>query len=135
ETHVHADHITSAGRLRESTGASVIVPAGQHVANADREMGDGDEIRVGAAPPLRVLATPGHTAGSVSLAWDACVFTGDALFIDGCGRTDFQGGNAGTLHDSVTRKLFALDDATLVYPGHDYHGRSASTIGYERRCN
>ena len=135
ETHVHADHITSAALLRKLTGASVVVPAGAGVDGADREVADGDDVRFGDAPPIRVFATPGHTAASASYLWNGCVFTGDALFIDGCGRTDFQGGDAGRLYDSVTQKLFALPDATLVYPAHDYNGRHTSTIGYERAHN
>lgn len=135
ETHVHADHVTSAALLRKLTGATVVVPAGAGVDGADREVTDGDDIRFGDAPPIRVFATPGHTAGSVSYLWNGCVFTGDALFVDGCGRTDFQGGDAGQLYDSVTQKLFSLPDATLVFPAHDYNGRHASTIGHERQHN
>jgi sulfur dioxygenase len=109
ETHVHADHVTGAGELRKRTGA-------------------------------RTVETPGHTAGCTSYRVGARgvfdrVLTGDALFIRGCGRTDFQGGDAGRLFDSVTTRLFTLDEATLVYPGHDYRGLGVSTIGEERRHN
>lgn len=135
ETHVHADHVTSAALLRKLTNATVVVPAGAGVVGADREVADGDDVRFGDAPPIRVFATPGHTAASASYLWNGCVFTGDALFVDGCGRTDFQGGDAGALYDSVTQKLFGLPEATLVCPAHDYHGRLASTIGHERRHN
>jgi len=135
ETHVHADHVTSAALLRKLTGACVIVPAGAGVVGADREVTEGDDIRFGDAPPIRVFATPGHTAASASYLWNGCVFTGDALFIDGCGRTDFQDGNAGLLYDSVWQKLFGLPDATIVFPAHDYHRHRASTIGHERRHN
>jgi glyoxylase-like metal-dependent hydrolase (beta-lactamase superfamily II) len=135
ETHVHADHVTSAGLLRRLTGATVVVPAGAGVQGADREVADGDDIRFGDAPPIRTFSTPGHTAASASYLWNGCVFTGDALFIGGCGRTDFQDGDAGRLYDSVTQKLFALPDATIVYPAHDYNGRHASTIGHERAHN
>ncbi|MEO8507183.1 MAG: MBL fold metallo-hydrolase, partial [Betaproteobacteria bacterium] len=79
--------------------------------------------------------TPGHTAGSMSYLWRGNVFTGDALLIDGCGRADFQGGDAGTLYDSIHGKLFALPVATRVYPGHDYRGNNVSTIGWEKRHN
>jgi sulfur dioxygenase len=89
---------------------------------------------------FRVLATPGHTSDCLSLVVGARgvydrVLTGDALLIRGCGRTDFQNGDAGTLYDSVMHKLFTLPDATLVYPGHDYRGMSVSTIGEEKRHN
>ena len=135
ETHVHADHVTSAALLRKLTGAAVVVPADAGVEGADREVSEGDDVRFGDAAPIRVYSTPGHTAASASYLWNACVFTGDALFIDGCGRTDFQGGDAGLLYDSVSQKLFGLPDATIVFPAHDYHGRHVSTIGYERAHN
>jgi glyoxylase-like metal-dependent hydrolase (beta-lactamase superfamily II) len=82
-----------------------------------------------------VIATPGHTTGSVTYLWKDKIFTGDALLINGCGRTDFQGGDAGTLYDSITQRLFTLTDETLVYPGHDYQGRRVSCIGQEKTIN
>jgi len=84
---------------------------------------------------LRVLETPGHTPTCLSYVVDGMAFTGDALLIGKCGRTDFQGGDAGQLYDSITGKLFALPDDTIVYPGHDYEGRTHSTIGEEKRHN
>jgi glyoxylase-like metal-dependent hydrolase (beta-lactamase superfamily II) len=90
---------------------------------------------LGAAETIRAIATPGHTDGSITYVWNGYAFTGDALFVDGCGRTDFQDGDAGRLYDSVTQRLFALPDETVVFPAHDYHGQQASTIGYERRHN
>lgn len=135
ETHVHADHITSAAAMRDATGARVAVPGGAGVVGADRELHDGDEVAFGRDEPIRVIATPGHTEASVSYLWRGNLFTGDALFVDGCGRTDFQGGDAGALHDAVTQRLFTLPDATRVWPAHDYHGQSVSTIGWERAHN
>jgi glyoxylase-like metal-dependent hydrolase (beta-lactamase superfamily II) len=135
ETHVHADHVTSAALLRTLTRASVIVPRGAGVVGADREVGDGDEIRFGEGQLMLVLATPGHTAAAASYLWNGCLFSGDTLFVDGCGRTDFQDGDAGRLYDSITQKLFVLPDDTLVYPAHDYRGHRGSTIGQERRGN
>ncbi|EYS30182.1 metallo-beta-lactamase superfamily protein [Acinetobacter baumannii 45052_5] len=79
--------------------------------------------------------TPGHTNACTSYLVGNMIFTGDALLIDGCGRTDFQQGNAGTLYDSIHKQLFSLSDETIVYPGHDYKGRLSSTIGYERLNN
>lgn len=79
--------------------------------------------------------TPGHTNACTSYLVGNMIFTGDALLIDGCGRTDFQQGNAGTLYDSIHKQLFSLPDETIVYPGHDYKGRLSSTIGYERLNN
>ena len=134
ETHAHADHITSAGRLRELTGAKAAAPIGCGIAPADIQLFDGDQIRFG-GDIIKVIHTPGHTAGSVSYLWRDNVFTGDSLLIGGCGRTDFQSGDAGALYDSITQRLFSLPDDTVVYPAHDYHGQTWSTIGREKRHN
>ena len=134
ETHAHADHVTASGRLRELTGARACAPGGCGIAPADLQLEDGDVLRFG-DEEIAVLHTPGHTAGSVSFLWRANLFTGDTLLIDGRGRTDFQGGSAGALFDSVHQKLFTLPDPTRVWPGHDYRGRSVSTIGWERLHN
>jgi len=135
ETHAHADHVTSAGRLRELTGAMAAVPSGCGIAPAELQLQDGDQVRFGAGETIQVLHTPGHTAGSMSYVWRGNVFTGDTLLIDGCGRTDFQSGSPEALYDSVTTKLFALPDDTRVWPAHDYKGQSVSTIGWEKRHN
>lgn len=135
ETHAHADHVTSAGRLCELTGAVTAVPGGCGIAPAELQLKDGDVIRFGAGEEIHVLHTPGHTAGSMSYVWRGNVFTGDTLLIDGCGRTDFQSGSAESLYDSVTTKLFTLSDDTLMWPGHDYNGQAVSTIGWEKRHN
>ena len=135
ETHAHADHVTSAGRLRALTGARAAVPSGCGIAPAEMQLIDGDTIEFGAGETIRVLHTPGHTAGSMSYLWRGNLFSGDTLLIDGCGRTDFQGGSAAALYDSVTAKLFTLPDATRVWPGHDYKGQSVSTVGWEKRHN
>ncbi|MWL88816.1 MBL fold metallo-hydrolase [Cupriavidus sp. SW-Y-13] len=142
ETHAHADHITSAGQLAALTGASTAAPSGCDIKPASKQLIDGDSISFG-SQVLRAIHTPGHTAGSMSYLWEETtadgvvrrIFTGDALLIDGCGRTDFQSGDAGTLFDSLTQKLFRLPDDTQVYPAHDYKGRTASTIGQERASN
>ncbi len=133
ETHVHADHITAAAILRERTGART-VSGRRGAACADRHVDAGDVIQVGGLA-VAVLDTPGHTDDSVSYVVDDRVLTGDALTIRGAGRTDFQNGDPRTLYRSITQILFALPDRTLVYPGHDYKGRTVSTIGEERRCN
>ena len=135
ETHAHADHVTSAGKLREVTGARAAVPAGCAIPPADLQLAHGDVIRFGKSEEIRVVHTPGHTAGSMSYLWRGNVFTGDTLLIDGCGRTDFQSGSADAMYDSVISKLFALPDATLIWPGHDYKGQSVSTIGWEKLHN
>lgn len=135
ETHAHADHVTSNGLLCERTGALSAVPSGCGIAPAKIQLNDGDVLRFGVDETIAVLHTPGHTAGSMCYLWRGNVFTGDTLLIDGCGRTDFQGGSADSLYDSVTRKLFTLPSETLVWPAHDYKGQSVSTIGWERGHN
>ena len=136
ETHVHADHITAASLLKDRTGAQIVYGGGAAgtVMGADLFLSDGQTLRFGGSA-LTALATPGHTDGCTSYLLPGAVFTGDALFIRGNGRTDLQGGSAATLFDSVRQKLFALPDDTIVYPGHDYQGRVASTIGEEKRFN
>jgi glyoxylase-like metal-dependent hydrolase (beta-lactamase superfamily II) len=134
ETHVHADHVTAAAKLKQSTGAKTAAPAGCDVSGADLAILDGEILRFG-GEQAKVIHTPGHTPGSVSYFWRDCVFTGDALLIGGCGRTDFQGGDAGALYDAITGRLFSLPDATRVFPGHDYRGRTESTIGQEKTEN
>lgn len=135
ETHAHADHVTSAGKLCQMTGASAAVPSGCGIAPAEVQLNDGDVIRFGKDEEIHVLHTPGHTAGSMSYTWRGNVFTGDTLLIDGCGRTDFQSGSADALYDSVTGKLFTLPDDTRMWPGHDYKGQQVSTIGWEKLHN
>ncbi|ROZ72796.1 MBL fold metallo-hydrolase [Ramlibacter sp. WS9] len=134
ETHTHADHITSAGLLAEHTGARTAAPEGCGIGTAAVQLKDGDVLRFG-AEELKALHTPGHTAGSMSYLWRGHAFTGDTLLINGCGRTDFQSGSAAALYRSITEVLFALPDATIVWPGHDYNGRSHSTIGAEKTGN
>ena len=135
ETHAHADHVTGAARLIAATGALEAAPSGCGIAPANVQLQDGDVLLFGVAEQLRALHTPGHTAGSMSYEWRGNVFSGDALLIDGCGRTDFQGGDAGALYDSIHGRLFTLPDITRVYPGHDYRGNTVSTIGWEKRHN
>ena len=134
ETHAHADHITSAGLLAEHTGAQTAAPQACDIATAAMQLVDGDVLRFG-NESIKALHTPGHTAGSMSFLWRDHVFTGDALLINGCGRTDFQSGSAQAMYHSLTQVLFKLPDATKVWPGHDYQGRTHSTIGAERSGN
>lgn len=135
ETHVHADHVTAASRLKEATGCLTIVPQGAHVSCADRAIQDHETLLVGSIP-IQAVATPGHTDSHMAyLVNHDRVLTGDALLIRGCGRTDFQNGDAGTLYDSVTLRLFTLPEHTLVYPGHDYRGYTVSSIGEEKHLN
>ena len=134
ETHSHADHITSAGLLAEHTGARTAAPAGCGIGTAAVQLQHGAVLEFG-GEQLRAMHTPGHTAGSMSYLWRDHVFTGDTLLINGCGRTDFQSGSAQALYRSITEVLFALPDDTTVWPGHDYHGRTHSSIGAEKAGN
>ncbi len=135
ETHLHADHITGAGQLRQQRGCQILVPQDAAVIKADQSLADGEILTLGAVT-MQAIATPGHTNAHLAyLVNQTHLLTGDALLIRGCGRTDFQGGDAGTLYDVVIQKLFTLPDETLVYPAHDYKGRTVSTIGEEKRLN
>jgi glyoxylase-like metal-dependent hydrolase (beta-lactamase superfamily II) len=134
ETHVHADHITGSGLLRQQLGSKSVVHRDAGASCADLLVTDGVLLQVGDIE-FRVLHTPGHTSGCVSYALPDRVFTGDALLIGGCGRTDFQQGDAGQLWDSINGKLFALPPDTLVFPGHDYNGNTVSTIRQEMQKN
>jgi glyoxylase-like metal-dependent hydrolase (beta-lactamase superfamily II)/rhodanese-related sulfurtransferase len=134
DTHVHADHVTAARTLRKATGAQTCVARDCNARGYDRDLKDGDVILFG-REEIMVIATPGHTPGSVCYLWRDRVLTGDTLLIGGCGRTDFQNGSAEALYASITEKLFKLDEQILVYPGHDYKGRRVSSIGEEKRFN
>jgi sulfur dioxygenase len=135
ETHIHADHITGTGKLREKTGCLGVVPDNANIACADRFVKDGDVIQIGPIT-IETITTLGHTDSHAAfLVNKSHLLTGDALFIRGCGRTDFQSGDAGLMYESVTEKLFTLPDETLVYPGHDYRGQTVSTIGEEKQFN
>jgi glyoxylase-like metal-dependent hydrolase (beta-lactamase superfamily II)/rhodanese-related sulfurtransferase len=136
ETHVHADHVTGAWLLRERFGSKIAISSASGAKGADRYLSPGERVAFGARW-LEALATPGHTDGCTSYVLDdrSMAFTGDALLIRGCGRTDFQQGSAATLFRSVRDKLFSLPDECLVYPGHDYRGVTASSVGEEKLYN
>jgi sulfur dioxygenase len=134
DTHTHADHRTASWDLQELLGAPVVMHRRAPAPHIDVHVEDGEEVTVGALR-LRVLHTPGHTPDGISISVQDRVFTGDTLLIHGTGRADFAGGDAGAQFDSITQKLFALPDATLVYPAHDYRGHNHSTIGEEKRSN
>lgn len=134
DTHIHADHITAARRLKDQAGSRIAHPGLDRLPCTDVPLEEGQPLVVGS---LRIepLHTPGHTDNHFAYLVGDRVFTGDALLIDGCGRTDFQNGDAHALYRSVTGKLFTLPDETLVYPGHDYHGRRVSSVAQERTRN
>jgi glyoxylase-like metal-dependent hydrolase (beta-lactamase superfamily II) len=134
ETHVHADHITASGLLRERFGCQICVHAKVGSDCPDIKLDDKDRIRLG-EQQIEALYTPGHTDTDLCYLIHGAVFTGDILLIHGSGRTDFQSGDAGSSYDSITGRLFSLPDETLVYPAHDYNGFTCSSIGEERRFN
>jgi sulfur dioxygenase len=136
ETHVHADHVTGAGLLRDRLGCRIVVGARAGVLTADERVVEGDWIPFG-RHRLEVRETPGHTEGCVTYvcADEGMAFTGDALLIRGCGRTDFQQGDAETLYRSVRDKILSLPPETRLYPAHDYKGRTVTTVAEERRFN
>lgn len=135
ETHIHADHVTGTAALKQLFPAARSVVSDQSgCACADLAVHDGHSIQLGAYS-VWVLSTPGHTRGCLSFLAEGRVFTGDALLIRGCGRTDFQEGDPGQLYDSITQKLFTLPAETLVYPGHNYQGLTMSSIAEEKRHN
>ena len=138
ETHIHADHVTGAGRLRALTGSKAGFPALSGADFVDFTISEGMPVAIGSLS-VRPLYTPGHTDDHHSYVVDWAgttrVFTGDALLIDGCGRTDFQGGDATALYGSVHQKIFGLGDEALVYPAHDYNHRHVSSVAQERARN
>lgn len=135
-THCHADHVTGTGALKARLPALRSVIAAAAGAQADVLVGHGEVLRVGSIE-LEVRATPGHTAGCVTYVCAAakCAFTGDALLTRGCGRTDFQGGSAETLYDSVWTQILSLPDDFTIYPAHDYKGHSSSSVREEKAHN
>ena len=151
-THGHVDHISGNSDMKKLTGAQIIVheddayrltttPAellamfnAKPSPAADITVKDGDQIRVGNIT-LNVLHTPGHSEGSMSLYLDGMVFTGDTLFVEAVGRTDFPGGDWDTMYQSIQTKLFRLPEETIVLPGHNYGRMPQSTIGHEKKHN
>ncbi len=134
DTHTHADHPTAGFQLCDLVDARLIMHRRAPAPAVSQHVEDGDDIAVGDAR-IRVLYTPGHTPDSISLRVEDRVFTGDVLLIQGTGRADFAGGDAGQQYDAITAKLFVLPDETLVFPAHDYRGNISSTIGQEKRTN
>lgn len=134
DTHIHADHITALGVLRDKTNCITCIGEKANAACISQYFKDGDLLQVGELT-LKAAFTPGHTEDSYAFIMHDRVFTGDTLLIRGTGRTDFQGGDAAASWHSIQTKLFTLPDATLVYPGHDYKGWTVSTIGEEKQFN
>lgn len=136
ETHAHADHVTGAWLLKQRFGSQIAIAGAAGAENADRLLAHGDRVAFGSRH-LTVRATPGHTNGCVTYVLDneLAAFTGDALLIRGCGRTDFQQGSPATLYRSIHEQIFSLPEGCLLYPAHDYRGLTVTSVGEERRYN
>ncbi|MFS8065482.1 MAG: MBL fold metallo-hydrolase [Byssovorax sp.] len=136
DTHVHADHVTASGSLADRLGCKTVLSERSGVGYADLLVKDRDRVSFGRYH-LEVRETPGHTDGCLTFVTgdEKKAFTGDALLIRGSGRTDFQQGSSRELYRSVHEEIFSLPDTTIVYPGHDYKGRTSSSVGEEKRWN
>jgi glyoxylase-like metal-dependent hydrolase (beta-lactamase superfamily II)/rhodanese-related sulfurtransferase len=136
ETHIHADHVTGAWLLKQATGSQIALASVAGAEGCDLALKQGDYLSLGDII-IEIRATPGHTDGCLSFVVldHKMVFTGDALLIRGAGRTDFQQGNPSQLYQSIHKQLFSLPEDFILYPGHDYNGRCASTIGEELKYN
>jgi sulfur dioxygenase len=134
DTHLHADHITGLGALRDSTRCITVMGEQSSVDVVSMRVSDGDMLRIEGIE-LEAIYTPGHTDDSYSFRMQDRVFTGDTLLIRGTGRTDFQNGCPRAQYESIFNRLLRLPDETMVFPAHDYKGDTVSTIGEEKRCN
>ena len=134
DTHIHADHITAASKLKDATNCTTIM--GEHTPSDTVEIKvKNDDIICVDKLKIKVIYTPGHTKDSYSFLMDDCLFSGDTLLINGTGRTDFQGGNSKDSYNSIFNRLLKLPEETLLYPGHDYNNQKVSTIGKEKKFN
>lgn len=134
ETHVHADHITGADKLKKLFQSKTILSKHANIPCADVLVCEGDSVKFG-EHELKIIETKGHTDSCISLCTDGMVFTGDLLFIRGTGRTDFQQGNSKLMYQNIHQKIFSLHPDTKIYPGHDYKGMSYSTVAQELKYN
>jgi len=134
ETHIHADHITGSGKLRQLYNAKIVVHRNSDCDCADILADHGDDLSLG-EEHIKILYTPGHTNTDISYLVSGAIFTGDTLLIRGSGRTDFQSGDAGMAYDSIVNHIFTLPNSTVVYPGHDYNGFTESSIREEKILN
>lgn len=134
DTHLHADHVTGLGALRDATACDTVMGEQTQAQCVSTRTREGEQLEVDGLR-LKVLYTPGHTDDSYSFLLPDRVFTGDTLLIQGTGRTDFQNGDPRQQYDSLFNTLLQLPPDTLVYPAHDYNGRTVSTIGEEKRLN
>jgi|TARA_A100001011_G_scaffold123916_1_gene130793 sulfur dioxygenase len=134
DTHIHADHITGASKLKNKTNCTTIMGENSPAETVDLKLKDGEIIKVDQLE-IKALYTPGHTSDSYSFLMNNYLFSGDTLLINGTGRTDFQNGSSEDAYHSLFDKLLKLPEETLLYPGHDYNGKKVSTIGDEKKFN
>jgi sulfur dioxygenase len=134
DTHIHADHVTGASKLKDKTKCITIMGNHTPADSVEIKVKDGELIKLDQLQ-LRAIYTPGHTSDSFSFLMNNYLFSGDTLLINGTGRTDFQNGSAKDAYDSIFNKLLKLPDETLLYPAHDYKGENVSTIGKEKKFN
>jgi glyoxylase-like metal-dependent hydrolase (beta-lactamase superfamily II) len=134
DTHIHADHVTGASKLKDKTKCITIMGDHTPADSVEIKVKDGELIKLDQLE-LRAIYTPGHTSDSFSFLMNNYLFSGDTLLINGTGRTDFQNGNPKDAYDSIFNKLLKLPDETLLYPAHDYKGENVSTIGKEKKLN
>jgi sulfur dioxygenase len=134
DTHIHADHITAASKLKNATNCTTIM--GEHTPSDTVEIKvKDDEVIYVDKLEIKVIYTPGHTKDSYSFLMNDYLFSGDTLLINGTGRTDFQGGNSKDSYNSIFNRLLKLPEETLLYPAHDYNNQKVSTIGKEKKFN
>ena len=134
DTHIHADHVTGADKLKKATNCTTLMGEHTPADTVEIKVKDGEYIDIDSLK-IQSLYTPGHTSDSYSFLLDSYLFTGDTLLINGTGRTDFQNGSSRDAYNSLFNKILKLPDETLVYPGHDYNGKFSSTIGNEKKNN
>ena len=134
DTHIHADHVTGASKLKQSTNCSTIMGEHTPADTVDIKLKDDDIIKVDQLE-IKAMYTPGHTSDSYSFLMNKYLFSGDTLLINGTGRTDFQNGSSKDAYNSIFNRLLKLPEDTILYPGHDYNGKKYSTIGNEKKFN
>ena len=134
DTHIHADHVTGATKLKQSTNCSTVMGENTPADTVDIKLKDDDVIKIDQLE-IKAMYTPGHTSDSYSFLMDKYLFSGDTLLINGTGRTDFQNGSSKDAYNSIFNRLLKLPEDTILYPGHDYNGKESSTIGNEKKFN
>ncbi len=134
DTHIHADHVTGASKLKQSTNCSAIMGEHTPADTVDIKLKDDDVIKIDQLE-IKAMYTPGHTSDSYSFLMNKYLFSGDTLLINGTGRTDFQNGSSKDAYHSIFNRLLKLPEDTILYPGHDYNGKKFSTIGNEKKFN